>query len=208
MVRAVIFNIAGCLISLVAVGTGLVFLSGFETFGGSQTRSSTDWPSEAIIPLDRSRPTLLMFAHPHCPCTRASLEELKSILGNAQGKVAAHILFLSPAKTPGAWTLTESWHQASRIPGLNLRYDTDGCLAGLFGAESSGEVRLYNPRGQLLFRGGITAGRGQLGSNAGEESLLELIKGAAPTVSQTPVFGCSLGYICETAQLGLAQAGQ
>lgn len=196
------------MIWLVAIGTGLVLLSGFETFGGSQTQPSTDWPNDATIALDRTRPTLVMFAHPHCPCTRASLEELKSVLSSAQDKVAAHILFLSPARTPGAWTLTESWHQAGKIPGLRVRYDTDGYLAGLFGAESSGEVRLYSPRGQLLFRGGITGGRGQTGSNAGEDSLLALINGSSPALSQTPVFGCSLGYRCETAQVGLAQAGQ
>jgi hypothetical protein len=208
MVRALIFNIAGCVIWLVAIGTGLVFVSGFETFGGSQTQSSSDWPKDTTIALDRTRPTLLMFAHPHCPCTRASLEELKSVLGNAQGKVAAQIFFLSPAKTPGAWTLTDSWHDATRIPGLSVHYDTDGYLAGLFGADSSGEVRLYNPRGQLLFRGGITGGRGQTGSNTGEDALLTLIRGSTPSVSQTPVYGCSLGFICETSELGIAQAGQ
>ncbi len=208
MVRALILNIASCLVWLVAIGAALVFVSGFETFGGSQTQPSTDWPKDASIALDRSRPTLLMFAHPRCPCTRASLEELKSVLASCEGKVAAHVYFLSPSRTPSAWTLTQSWHEASRIPGLTVRYDTDGYLAELFGAESSGEVRLYNPRGQLLFRGGITAARGQTGLNTGEETLLALIKGGKAAISQTPVYGCSLGLKCETAQLGLAQYGE
>src|SRR5205814_2100324 len=139
MVRALILNIAGCVISLVAIGTALVFVSGFETFGGSPSQPGTDWPKDASIALDRTRPTLLMFAHPRCPCTRASLEELKTVLSSCRGKVVANVFFLSPSRTPSVWTLTESWREATTIPGLTVRYDTDGCLSGLFGAETSGE---------------------------------------------------------------------
>jgi len=206
MLRSFILNVLACAVCLVVVGTGLVVVSGFETSGEEDLRQCTDWPREAPLSLDRSRTTLLMFAHPRCPCTRASLEELKTVLARFPAKVSAQILFLSPSRKPGAWTLTDSWREATKIPGLTIRYDTDGYLAGLFGAENSGEVLLYAPHGKLLFRGGITRGRGETGMNSSEAALVSAIEGAISpdALVPTPVYGCTLGLRYETAQLGTA----
>jgi hypothetical protein len=208
MLRGFIINVLACAICLVAVGTGLVLMSGFETLGDSEVRQCADWPQESLLSFDRTLPTLLMFAHPRCPCTRASLAELKTVLARFSGKVSAQIFFLSPSRKPGAWTLTESWREATGIPGLTVRYDTDGSLAELFAAANSGEVLLYNPQGKLLFRGGITGGRGETGMNSGEAALVSAIAGATTTPAQSPVYGCTLGLRCETAQLGNAAGAE
>lgn len=202
MLRSFILNVIACAVCLVLVGTGLVVVSGFETSDEADLRQCTDWPREAPLSLDRSRTTLLMFAHPRCPCTRASLEELKAVLARFPAKVSAQIYFLSPSRKPGEWTLTDSWREATKIPGLTIRYDTDGYLAGLFRAENSGEVLLYSPHGKLLFRGGITRGRAETGMNSSEAALVSAIEGASAALVPTPVYGCALGLRCETAQLG------
>ena len=42
------------------------------------------------------------------------------------------------------------------IPGVTTIVDRDGTQASLFGAETSGQVVLYDSHGELKFRGGIT----------------------------------------------------
>src|SRR4051794_31602620 len=118
MVRSLVVNIASCLFCLLAIGAGLVWVSGFETAGADPSQSHGDWPKETPLSLDRTHLTLLMFAHPRCPCTRASLEELKAVLAIARGKVTAEVLFLSPSRKPSLWTLADRWHEATAIPGL------------------------------------------------------------------------------------------
>jgi len=44
----------------------------------------------------------------------------------------------------------------------------------------------------LLFKGGITSGRGHAGDNAGADAIALLLAAQDPGVRQTPVYGCSL----------------
>ena len=44
---------------------------------------SQRWPPSSQIPLDQTSPTLLLFLHPRCPCSRSSLAELERLLAFA-----------------------------------------------------------------------------------------------------------------------------
>ena len=59
-------------------------------------------------------------------------------------------------------------------------------------AETSGYVVVYSPSGELLFHGGITAGRGHAGDNSGEQAILSLLSTHEAPTRQTRVFGCAL----------------
>ena len=133
-----------------------------------------------------------MFAHPKCPCTRASIEELNSLLAGYGGPVAARVYFFKPTAESEEWTHTDLWQSAARIPGVTVYEDVNGALAQQFGAETSGFVVLYDPQGNLLFKGGITGSRGHMGDNQGESTILSLLSGKNPGTRQTPVYGCSL----------------
>ena len=133
-----------------------------------------------------------MFAHPRCPCTRASIEELNRLLAQSSGRIAAHVLFFKPSSYPADWTHSELWRTAAAIPGVTVGDDIDNVLARKFGAGTSGYVLLYNPAGQLLFHGGITGSRGHAGDNLGESTVISLALGKSTGVTQTPVYGCSL----------------
>jgi hypothetical protein len=78
------------------------------------------------------------------------------------------------------------------MPGVNVHEDVDGATARLFGAETSGFVVLYDPRGKLLFKGGITSSRGHAGDNLGEDTIASLLAGQIARSTRTPVYGCSL----------------
>jgi hypothetical protein len=43
----------------------------------------------------------MMFAHPQCECSRASLGELAIIMAQGRGQVNASVFFLSPAYRAG-----------------------------------------------------------------------------------------------------------
>jgi hypothetical protein len=181
-----------CAAWLLLAAAGLFGMASYDHAAGGTGQTPRQWPAETGIALDGAHATLLMFAHPKCPCTRASIEELNRLLAKCSGEVTPHILFFAPESAPADWALSDLWQSAEEIPGLIVESDPQGKKAERFGAETSGYVVLYNSHGELLFQGGITAGRGHAGENSGETALLSLLSAKTPAMTQTPVFGCSL----------------
>jgi hypothetical protein len=133
-----------------------------------------------------------MFAHPKCPCTRASIQELNRLLATCHDKTSVHVLFFRPKGEPPDWEETGLIKSAKAIPGVTVGLDYDGKIAKAFGVETSGFTVLYDPEGKLLFRGGITASRGHSGDNVGEASIVSILAGKDAVHRSTAVFGCSL----------------
>jgi hypothetical protein len=205
VVRVLPIQVGLCAAWLLAAVAGFVVILNYQNTSGRVGITPQHWPSRAQIALDHNRDTLIMFAHPQCPCTRASLEELNRLLARSQGRVAAQVLFFKPGKFSGDWTRADLWRNAADIPGVAVHEDLDGAQARLFGAETSGYVLLYDTHGQLLFRGGITGSRGHAGDNAGENAIVSLLTGQDVSLKQTQVFGCSLLEKCEAPPEGVAR---
>ena len=174
-----------------AVSLGLSRLLEYESAPGDSGLSPRRWPAASRLCRDPLRPTLVMFAHPHCPCTRASLAELVQIITRCQGRVAVRVVFVAPAGVPPGWERTDLWRSAAAIPGVQVHRDA-GDEARRFGAATSGHVALYDPHGKQLFAGGITGARGHEGENAGRDAVIRLIRGEPEKLAATYVFGCSL----------------
>jgi hypothetical protein len=177
---------------LCAVAAGLAVLYDYENTPGPSAGAAQDWPAASRIPRDTQKPTLILFAHPWCPCTRATVSELEALMAQGGGRVTAVVLFARPAGSSGSWERTGLWRAAAAIPGVRVQADQDDREAALFGARTSGHALLYDPRGHLLFSGGISAARGHEGESAGRRSILALLGGDAAAPAQTPVFGCEL----------------
>lgn len=126
------------------------------------------------------------------PCTRASLGELERLAAQNPGKLRMIVFFFKPRGVTDDWAKTDTWRAAQSIPGVLVRTDEAGEQAQLFGVATSGDVVFYNAAGELQFHGGITAGRGHAGDNAGGRALLSLLEKQTPALVKTPVFGCSL----------------
>jgi hypothetical protein len=138
---------------------------------------------------------LVMFVHPRCECSSATVGELAIIMAHAQEKLDAHVFFFLPAGEAAAWARTDLWNTASAIPGVRVQEDREGAIAQSFGSFTSGQTLLYDTQGRLLFKGGITAFRGHSGDNAGRTAITALLRGEAPRNAlpvMTPVLGCSL----------------
>jgi hypothetical protein len=70
------------------------------------------------------------------------------------------------------------------------RVDVGGTEHRRFGARVSGEVYLFQTDGQLVFHGGITAGRGHAGDNLGRSAVESFLREGVLPPETTPVFGC------------------
>jgi hypothetical protein len=177
---------------LTALGFGVRTMVSYESTPGQIGSVPVSWPSESKIERAREGETLVMLAHPHCPCTRASMGELAQIMARVQGKARAYVLFLKPQNSGVDWDDTDLRRSAAGIPGVTVMTDVDGVEAGRFGAETSGHTLLFDPSGRLLFSGGITEARGHAGGNAGESAIVSLINNQTAERRSTFVFGCSL----------------
>jgi hypothetical protein len=175
-----------------AAVAGLAVLARYQAASGSVGVTHSQWPAHAAVAPDTNHDTLVMFVHPQCPCTRASLDELNRIAARCQGNFSGQIWFFHPAEFSEDWVHAGLWQSARGIPGVIPFEDPEGAQARVFGAETSGFVLLYDPRGKLLFKGGITAGRGHDGDNDGEDAIIALLSGKSAAVHETPVYGCSL----------------
>jgi hypothetical protein len=133
-----------------------------------------------------------MFAHPKCPCTRASIEELSTLMARSQGLVDARVVFFKPEDADENWAITDSWKRASAIPGVIVQTDSEGLEASNFRATTSGQVVLYDAEGRLLFSGGITEARGHEGDNDGRSAVLDFLRHGKSVFTATPVFGCPI----------------
>jgi hypothetical protein len=188
--------IAAVMVWIPAVAFGINVLWKYSTTPGRPGTPPLMWP--ANVPVDRTKghASLLMFAHPQCPCTSASLGELAIILAHFQGKLDADVFFYLPASQPSSWARSDLWTTASAIPGVHVFEDREAQMAQSFGAFTSGQTLLYDPEGRLLFKGGITAYRGHSGDNAGRSAITALLQ-EGPTSQVvlpvvTHVLGCSL----------------
>ena len=177
---------------VIAVALGLGVLFNYESTPGRVGAVSQSWQSASAIQRTNDRPTLVMFAHPHCPCTRASVGELAEIMAHVQGRVSANVLFVRPKGAADDWDETDLRRSAAAIPGVRVSTDVDGLEARRFGAETSGHTLLFDRDGHLVFSGGITQSRGHAGGNAGESAIVSLVNNHRPARSKTFVFGCSL----------------
>jgi len=189
--RQLVLTISGAL-WLLAVGIGLGFLWNYELSPGAPGTPPGRWPTDSQIPRAPGRATLVMLAHPHCPCTRASLRELALIMARCQGRLTAQVLFSKPTGTAPDWEKTDLWCSAAAIPGVSVRSDDDGLEARHFQAVTSGQTVLYDAEGHLLFSGGITPSRGHSGDNAGRSTIVSLLTQGVADRTETFVFGCSL----------------
>jgi hypothetical protein len=171
---------------------GFRVLARYEfTSGPSVSDAGQFWPA-AAPPLASTAPTLVLFLHPECPCSQATVSSLSHILAHANGPLLTYIFAVLPDGAPAAWAHTLLLEQAAQLPGVQVIPDPHARLAHQFGAFTSGHMALYDHLGHCLFAGGITPERGHEGDNPGTEAIEDILLDRIPKISKTPVFGCAL----------------
>ena len=179
---------------ILIVCAGVFGLHVWEYTPGGVGPVHPDWPEGSTLQRAPDRPNLVMFAHPRCPCSKASVEELALIVEQCGGDAAIHVVFFRPVGDGNGnrWAKTALWDRATALPGVRVLDDPDGTESARFGAETSGHVLLYDRTGRLKFSGGVTAARGRGGANPGRDAVVAILTGGLVNRHETPVFGCSI----------------
>lgn len=158
-------------------------------------------PTSALSPTDVETPHnskrdfhLLMFVHPKCPCTRASICELRKLLQN-HPDLRATVYFYRPGSEKPDWEKSNLWKIVESIKTATPKIDIDGNKARSYRIVTSGQVLLYDANQHLVFSGGITGARGHIGDNIGEDMIDNALANRSLAGSKplsAPVFGCRI----------------
>ena len=174
-----------------SIGIGFVFLTDYSTRPGKPANVSPNLPAGIFAEADKRLPKLVLFIHPRCPCSRATLGELARIVANEQNRMEIKIFFYKPDNESREWVKTDLWETAKNIPGVEVEVMNEAEIEK-FGVVTSGQAILYNANGETVFSGGITLGRGHEGKSDGRAAIETYLETSDIYVSETPVFGCLL----------------
>jgi hypothetical protein len=184
---------------ILVVLTAVWLVSSLLVLGSLQRYANT--PGQAARPVNgppQEEPVegeghwrLLVFVHPHCPCSDATLDEV-SRLAQRLPLLRLRIILVRPPGCPQGWEEGRLFQCASAIPGAQVEVDPDGKEARRWGARTSGQVLLLEASGRRRFQGGLTVARGHEGPSAGSAAVIALVETGRAEVEDTPVFGCPL----------------
>ena len=176
---------------LILCACGVVGLIHYSNTSGpdqSEIRIAEPPPENALDQQADYR--LIMFAHPQCGCTHASISQLERILARCEGRVATQLYFFCPNGRPDEWAQSSLWRQAQAIPTVTTLIDRDGQVARKYGISTSGHMLVFDSQKRQRFSGGITISRSHEGDNAGSDSVIAIIRDEPDFQTEAPVFGC------------------
>lgn len=179
----------GAWLTATLAGFGVLVAYGYGA--GAAGAQPAAWPSDAGDTARAGRHTLIVFTHPRCPCTVATMRELARLSARVESEVDIRIAMFVPHGEPDAWAQGAVWRAARTVASATIEIDRGGRLARLFGASTSGHAALYDRGGRLVFSGGLTAARGHEGMSLGRSSV-ELWTLGGEGAASAPVFGCTL----------------
>lgn len=146
---------------------GVCTLYDYSTRPGQHANAPHIWPQETNVPARPGRSQVLVFIHPHCPCTRATLYQLERLQAAVGGRIATTLVICIPHGVAGDWHQTDLYRSAAAMADTTVHLDRGSTQAAAFGVKTSGHVLVYDPTGSLIYSGGITSGRGHAGANPG-----------------------------------------
>lgn len=175
-----------------ALFSGLLAITAYASRPGQQGVANPVWPKDSLINRSSASPTVVLFLHPKCPCSRSTVRELEAALEGCGAVVNLQVGFYCPTSETDQWTRTDLRAFVEYLcPGCSF-VDHAGHEAHLFAAKTSGHTAVYSHSGKRLFSGGITSSRGHEGANFGSEAMMAAIDGRTVVHQETPVFGCPI----------------
>ncbi|WP_158265603.1 hypothetical protein [Blastopirellula marina] len=178
---------------LVLVGSTFAWLIVYGSTAGSISSTPERWPANSDICRATGKKQLLVFLHSECPCSRATLDNLKPLLTDDHIEITLVCLGTSPIDSSdslgGCHQALRAWKDYANV---TVIFDRDGHEAQRFGALTSGHCLLYDIDDTLSFNGGVTSSRGHYGANSGFGILQSILHESHSADSTYPVFGCPL----------------
>lgn len=168
---------------------GLHLLMNYSAEAGAHSQALHQWPVQTKLS-HSNQPHLVMFLHPGCVCSKASVAELSRLLTEAP-ELTTQVVFMQTPKLEKLYKENSLLTQVKRLPRTKIIFDQEGRESKIFGAETSGLTHLYNEQGELVFDGGLTMARGHEGDSVGKKSILAYLKGQK-NIKSSLVFGCDI----------------
>lgn len=187
--RIFVWSAIGAWLAIIAAGSYI--LMKYEYTPSGRNSSIMRLPVDTKLKLSEPL-SLVMFLHPDCPCSAASLRNLIQLQKMTQDRYALHLFFYKPSEFPDSWVKTSLWETAHTLKSARIYVDIAAVEARRFNAVTSGETFMLANDGTLLFTGGLTRGRGVDGKNPGLAYLSQPVNRLQKTIVKQPIFGCSL----------------
>jgi hypothetical protein len=84
-----------------AILVGARLLLTYSNTAGTPAAPPADWPAQAPVEHAEGHTSLVIFIHPQCQCSRASIGELDRILVSVNDRVQTTVFFYVPANSSG-----------------------------------------------------------------------------------------------------------
>src|SRR5437868_14665541 len=94
---------------------GLLVISGFIALlkygntAGGRGQTPSQWPPDTRLSQSNDKPTLLVFIHPQCSCSSATIGELERIMTDIAGKARVQAVFYRPKDKGKDWLESVTW---------------------------------------------------------------------------------------------------
>ena len=135
--------------------------------------------------------TLRVFAHPHCPCTRATIHEIDRAMTTLRDELQVQVVVYIPDGEQESWADGSTVSAVRRIPNTTIMFDRGGRITRDHGVVASGHTTLVSPDSAVVFSGGVTASRGHEGASVGTRAIRNWVQ-AGDGAASAPVFGCAI----------------
>lgn len=179
----------GCVCWCVILLPCLYAFARYQTTPGTTGIIAPHWPSSSNLEKAEGEHSLVVFLHPKCPC---SIATVRNVFEQVRPKAVVFVLVLplgvdaSFADGPVRRLLEQDYHHRPVV-------DCGGREAKLFGAETSGHVFLFDCEGRTQFSGGVTASRGRLGFSPSVALLQARDRYPSTELpNDCPIYGCPL----------------
>jgi hypothetical protein len=176
----------------------VLLFGGLALFSIDQSRQGTRgtiparWPGASRIHRAAGQPTLLVFLHPNCPCSIATVHSLQRSLRALRPEARPKTVFVVRPAVRDDWRARQLLATAAETPNGSFFQDDGEKEIARFGADVSGHLLLYGPAGALLFDGGVTPERGQEAESMASDRFQQVLTGMPRSPVRTAVFGCGL----------------
>ena len=120
---------------ILLAGFGFKQLLVYSNTAGLPATPTREWPSNSSVHRDPAFASLVIFAHPHCPCSTATLGELERLIPHTKGKIKNFVVFVKPAGLSDDWAKEDLWKKSESIPEVLTLLDVGGYEAAKFGAK-------------------------------------------------------------------------
>lgn len=152
--------------------TGISDINLYTASPGKSDEAVSSCPKDSLIEANIDASHLLVFVHPHRPCSRSTVRELEQVLVMAPQIQATFVVF-SDQDDNSSWHKSELVNHAGQLAAVHV--DQDGQEARRFGVRTSGHAMLFAADGKCLFGRGVTIGRSHEGDSPGKLVLIDAL---------------------------------